>query len=98
MPKLKCPDCSSTDIGKHAVRKNKTGEKIVYRCKRCKRVFVADALLSRMRVEREVLILALNLYNEGYSYGGIKKILLERTNTVVTRSTIKRWIDKFSNM
>jgi transposase-like protein len=96
MHKIDCPDCGSSLISRHLIRKNKKGNKQVYRCRNCRRIFVEDLFMSRMRFDKESIVLALNLFNEGYSYGDIQKILKKKRNTVVSRSTIFRWIIRYS--
>jgi transposase len=46
-----------------------------------------------MRNSKEIILKALELRKLGYSYGEISKCL----NNIVSRQTIYKWIDKYSN-
>ena len=95
MEQISCPECSSKNVSHHMDRYSKKGKRVVYRCNWCKRIFVNERF-SRMRLKDEYIIMALNLFNEGLSYGKIQKKLYDRTGKRIVRSTIYRWIRKYS--
>ena len=93
-----CPDCGSSDLGRHSIRKNKKASKVVFRCKHCKRIFTEDKIFLRMRIKKEAIVLALKLFNEGYTYGRICRQISSRFALKVQRSTVYRWTEKYAKI
>ena len=90
-----CLYCEGISIKKHMLRKNKQSEKVVYRCKECRKIFTPDRLFYRMRISKDIIMKVLQLYDDGFSYGKIEKIL-EKEGKKVNKSTIFRWVRRYS--
>ena len=87
-----CPYCGSRDVIRHGLRKNQS-KKTVQRfgCNVCSYKFSQfDFLDYRMRNDRPIIEKALKLRREGKTLAQISNEI-----KVVSRQTIKRWLDKF---
>jgi len=93
---MKCPKCKSENISKRGKRYNKSGEKQLYLCNKCKRKFVEQNGFERMRNKKEIISRAVHLHNEGLSLFQVKDHLWQHDGVKVTRETINRWTKKYS--
>ena len=93
---MKCPKCKGKDISKRGKRYNKSGEKQLYLCNKCKRKFVEQNGFERMRYNKKIIVRAIHLHNEGLSLFQVKDHLWHHAGIKVTRETINRWTKKFS--
>ncbi|MBS3116976.1 hypothetical protein J4421_05260 [Candidatus Woesearchaeota archaeon] len=92
--KIACRHCKGNSVRRHMTRKTRQGEKMVYRCENCKRIFTEERFFLRMRKEKGIILRALQLYDDGFSYGKIQTVLQREKS--VNKSTIYRWIKKYS--
>jgi len=93
---MKCPKCKSENISKRGKRYNKSGEKQLYLCNKCKIKFVEHNGFERMRYNKEDIVRAIHLHNEGLSLFQVKYHLWQHDGIKVTRETINRWTKKYS--
>ena len=92
-----CPYCKGTDIGKRGKRYNKSGDKQLYRCSKCRSTFVEPNGFERMRHKKEDIVRAMHMHNEGMSLFKTKDHLWQHDGIEVTRKTISDWTKKYSN-
>lgn len=90
---IKCPRCGSLDIMKYGMRKGIQE----YICSKCKRKFTARDLAFGMRTPVEQVGASLSMYYNGLSLADIAQYLSQTHNNPVDRSTIYRWLIKFTS-
>jgi transposase-like protein len=95
---VKCPNCESQNVIKRGKRKTKKGFAQRFGCKDCSYRFVVDKQLSRLKATPEVVSISMDLYFKGNSLAKIQHHLKMFHKTEVDRSTILRWIHKFSKI
>lgn len=95
---MECLYCDSKDLSIHMNRKNNYSSKKVYACKNCGKYFSGDQYFKRMRYPKEAILFALNLYCSGLSFSRIKDILESEKGISVDRSTVYRWVEKYSRI
>ncbi len=93
---IECPECKSINVVKNGTRKCHKGINQRYLCKSCRHRFVVDKELSRIKATEKTLAVAMDLYFKGTSLAKIQQHLQMFYNTKVHRTTILRWIKKFS--
>jgi len=87
-----CKWCGSADIMKYGVR-NGIQE---YICLKCKRKFNAKDAPFKMRTEVEQIGASLNMFYDGLSFADIARHLEETYGNPVNRSTVYRWVIKYT--
>jgi putative transposase len=87
-----CKWCGSTDIMKYGTR-NGVQE---YICLKCKRKFNTKDAPYKMRTAVEQIGASLNMYYDGLSLGDISRHLDETYHNPVSRSTVYRWVVKYT--
>jgi len=95
---INCPECKGYDIKKDGKRKTKKGEVQRFKCRACGARFVHDKTFSRLKATPEGICVAMDLYFKGNSLAKIKHHLKMFYKVTVNRSTILRWIQKFSEI
>jgi transposase-like protein len=95
---IECPDCGSVEVIKYGKKKCKKGIQQNYQCKVCYRQFVGDQAFSRYKATSEAIVVSQDLYFKGVSLSKIQHHLKMFYKTDVNRSTIMRWIHKFSKI
>jgi transposase-like protein len=89
-----CPSCDSSEIIKAGVRHNKSGPKQTFFCLNCRKRFVVDGGLKRMKFPPQIISEVLKLSFNGNSSRAITRTLF--CNDVhVSNTTITRWIKKY---
>jgi len=91
--KLKCFHCGSTQLyywGEYAGIP-------YYKCKKCGRKFTAKDTWPRMKFEKKYIIEAITNYYNGMSTSKISQSFNDYHEIEVHKSTIWRWIIKYSN-
>lgn len=91
-----CPNCHAFDIVKRGKRYNKSGIKQLYRCNKCRSVFVEPDGFERMRFKKEKIVRAIHMHEDGLSLSKVKTHLWQHDNVKVTRWTISEWTKKYS--
>ena len=92
--KIACRFCNSTDLVKNGFQSGNQR----YRCKNCRHTFVESDCYPRMRYPKNTIIRALTYYYNGMSYKGIVSTFDDMANVTIPRSTVFRWIIKYSKM
>jgi len=90
---IACKWCSSLDIMKYGIR-NGVQE---YICLKCKRKFNAKDAPYKMRTTVEQIGASLNMFYDGLSLGDIARHLYETYNNPVNRSSVYRWIVRYTS-
>lgn len=95
---IDCPECHSYDVVKNGVRRCGKGENQRYLCRSCGYRFTLDKTLSRLKAHPEVVCVCMDLYFKGNSLSKIKHHVKMFYKLSVSRSTIMRWVHKFSDI
>lgn len=93
---MKCPKCKSVNISKRGKRYNKSGEKQLYLCNKCKRKFIERDGFERMRYNKKDIVRAIHLHNEGLSLFQIADHLWQHDGVKVSREAVREWCNKYS--
>jgi len=88
-----CKLCGSDNIAKHGIIKGV----LRYRCKDCKRTFMADDNLPDMKTPKDVITSALNMYYEGMSLHAIRRQLDLMHGYRPSVSTLYGWLTRYSD-
>ena len=92
-----CKYCSSGNITKREIRKNKKGDVRRYHCEDCKRRFSANIGFERMKYDDSVITRSLSMYFRGMSYRDIADTL-EEEGIRISHVTVYNWVCKYSAM
>ena len=92
---IECSKCKSPDVKKHAVRKNNSGEKEVFKCNECSGFFTPDDGFNRFRHSRDEIEIALKMRENDYSLAEVVEYLKDLYGLEVTRQSILYWERKF---
>ena len=96
--KLKlCKYCDSGNIVKRGKRKNKNGERQLFKCQDCKRTFTANFGFEKMRYDPILITRALQMYYSGMSVRDIADCF-EQEEIDVSYRSVYNWVDKYSKM
>ena len=93
---MKCPHCKSKEFSKRGRRYNKSGEKQLYLCNKCKRKFVEQDGFEKMRYNKKDIARAIHLHNEGLSLFQVKDHLWQHDGVKVSREAVREWCNKYS--
>jgi len=96
MVSFSCPKCRALDIVKRGKRYNKTIVKQLYRCNDCRLTFVEPDGFERMRFNKEKIVRAIHMHEDGMSLSKVQNHLWQHDNVKVTRWTISEWTKKYS--
>ncbi len=91
---IKCIYCSSFNVVKDGIRKNKHGKKQRYRCKDCGKRFVLDPVKGH-KANGKLIALSMDLYFKGLSLRKIADTIYQFYGIKIHHDTIRRWINKF---
>lgn len=89
-----CIYCHSTNVRKHSIRHNKSGEVQRYFCRDCNRKYSHTPKTHKCRAVVE----AINLHFDGVPYTQISKTIAETADTKVSEATISDWVDRYSSI
>jgi len=96
--KLKlCKYCDSGKIIKKGMRKTKSGNVQIFKCKDCKKRFTANFGFEKMRYNGTIITRALQMYYSGMSVRDIADCF-EQEEIDVTYRAVYGWIEKYSKM
>ena len=91
-----CHKCKYTKTKYHAVRRNKSGDKKIYRCLRCSSFTTPDDGFKKMKNAREIVSAGIELYYAGVSLRETSNILKRLFGINVSWMSILRWVRKYS--
>lgn len=92
-----CKFCNSLNIIKKGLRKNKTYNLQVFKCKDCNKRFSINLGFERMKASPQVITSAMQLYFTGESLRNVQKFL-ELQGVKITHKTVWNWIKKYTNL
>lgn len=91
---LECKCCGSSSLTK----KGFVAKKQLYKCKDCKHRFSRNENFARMKLDKNAIVLALNLYYDGLSLRKTQKNLERIFGVKVSQVTILNWVTKYSKL
>jgi putative transposase len=91
---LSCRYCSSGNIVKKAIRRNKYGNIQRYLCKECGRRFSFNIGFEKMRATPKIITSAMQLYFTGESFRNVQKFL-KLQGISITHMGVYNWINKY---
>ena len=91
---ITCRSCGSSDAFKYGKRRGVQ----YYICNNCKKKFAGTDGYPRMKYPREFAIKAITYYYNGMSYKNINHTFSDLKGISVAKSTIWRWVLKYSKM
>ncbi len=94
--KAECPYCKSNDIVKFGKRYCKDMIKQIYFCNKCKKKFIDEKDLQKMKGGSKVTAQILNMHFKGSSLSEISNQLKKNYNLTLHKSNISRRIQKYS--
>ena len=89
-----CKNCQSSNIKKAGIRKNKSGNIQLFKCKDCNSKFSINLGFERMRATPDQITMAMNLYFNGESSRKVAQSLI-LTGVKVSHITIQKWNKKY---
>lgn len=92
---MNCKYCGSEKVTKKGL--NNQGKQL-YKCKECKKRFIANGSFSRMRNEKNMIVAALNFYYDGMSLRKVRKNIEQIFGEKVSQVTVLNWIKKYSEL
>lgn len=92
-----CKFCNSGNLKKDGVRMNKKGDIQQYKCRDCKKRFVANYGFEQMRYGPTYITRSLQMYFTGMSVRDIAD-QLEQEGIDVSYRTVYNWVAKYSRM
>jgi transposase-like protein len=95
---VSCPKCSSLQVKKSGLRKNKSGNKQRFECLVCGKRFVKDLAFKGLKADGKTVTLALDLFYKGMSQRKIKDTIEQFMGVEVSQPTIDRWVQKFTRL
>lgn len=99
MPELDfvmCHECHYTKTKYHAVRRNKSGEKKIYKCLRCESFTTPDDGFWKMKHSGEVVSAGIELYYAGVSLREISSLFWRLFAVEISQVGILKWVRKYS--
>ena len=94
---VRCPKCGKNHIIKKGKRKTKYKTLQVYYCKTCRKRFVRKGLKDKM-YRPNVVVNAINCYNQGYTLEETSKLVNRRFKVKVSISSLHNWLTEFSDV
>jgi transposase-like protein len=92
-----CVFCSSQNIKKHGIRRNKSGDNQRFACIDCKKTFSVNLGFEKMRNNSQAIISAMQLYFTGESLRNVQKFL-RLQGIEVSHVTVYSWIKKYTGL
>ena len=92
-----CPRCSSENIIKEDIIKNKISSKQRFRCKDCNKKF-SDSALKFKTYPAKAILDAISYYNKGLSLNEVCKEINKRYKIKVSKSSVGNWINEFKEL
>jgi transposase-like protein len=89
-----CKHCGSSKVVKKGLRKLRNGSKQVYSCKDCGRRFAPG--LSKKWFNVNVILSAVNAYNQGYSLSEACDLISRQYKVIITKSSVSRWVQEYN--
>lgn len=91
-----CHACHYTKMKYHAVRRNKSGEKKIYKCMRCESFTTPDDGFWKMRYPGEVISAGIELYYAGVSFRETASLLWRLFGIKISDVGVLLWARKYA--
>lgn len=91
-----CHKCHYTKTKYHAVRRNKSGEKKIYRCLKCESFTTPDDGFWKMKHSGEIVSAGIELYYAGVSLREISSLFWRLFGVKISQVGVLKWIRKYS--
>lgn len=91
---MRCKYCGSESL----IKKGFVAKKQLYKCKDCGHRFYLNGKFVRMKVNKHVIVTALNLYFDGLSLRKTQRNLEQIFGEKISQVTILNWIKKYSKL
>ena len=91
---MPCKYCGSKSL----IKKGFVNGKQLYKCKDCGHRFYANESFVRMKIDKNSMVVALNLYYDGLSLRKTQRNLEQIYGIKVSQVTILNWIKKYSKL
>ncbi len=92
-----CPSCSSKNIIKKGLRKNKFQKIQRYRCKNCSKIFTNKKIANKT-YPSAIILNAISCYNLGNTQIEVSKLINQRYKIKAPQRTISEWINEYKNI
>jgi len=99
MPELDfvmCHECHYTKTKYHAARRNKSGDKKIYRCLKCGSFTTPDDGFWKMKHSGEIVSAGIELYYAGVSLREISSLFWRLFGVKISQVGVLKWIRKYS--
>jgi len=93
---IMCHNCHYTKTKYHAVRRNKSGEKKIYKCLRCESFTTPDDGFWKMRYPGEIISAGIELHYAGVSLREISSLFWRLFGIRVSWVAVLLWIRKYA--
>jgi transposase-like protein len=93
-----CRFCSSEEVVRYGVRKNKSSFKQMFKCNLCNRRFTPDNGYLKMKTEPEIVVEAMDLWQKGLSLAKIQDHLYTHHNVKISKEGIRGWVNKYDSV
>ncbi|MEM5810202.1 MAG: hypothetical protein QW156_04920, partial [Candidatus Aenigmatarchaeota archaeon] len=94
---INCPNCSSTNIIKKGIRKEKLKQTQLYFCKNCNKTFTLTKI-KKTKYPEKIILHAITFYNLGYSRKEVSKLIAKKFHIKIPERTISYWVKKYSKI
>ncbi|MCH8004462.1 MAG: hypothetical protein IH934_07590 [Nanoarchaeota archaeon] len=91
--KINCNECSSADVIKKGLKKNKLKTKQRYLCKNCRKIFTLKQ--EKEQYPLNTVLTSVSLYNLGYSFNETAKLTNKKFKTSISQKTISNWYNNY---
>lgn len=91
-----CHKCKHTKTKYHAVRRNKSGDKKIYKCLKCHSFTTPDDGFWKMKNPEEIVSAGIELYHAGISLRETTDILKRFFGINVSWMSVLRWVRKYA--
>lgn len=91
---INCKFCNSENIVKKGLRKLTNKNKQLYLCKNCNKRFTKT--INQKKFNIKIILNTVNAYNQGYNYQEVSDLISRKHKTIISKSSIDRWIKEYS--
>jgi len=92
-----CRFCNSTNIIKKGIRKNKTYNLQIFKCRTCNKRFSTNLGFEGMKANPQIITSAMQLYFSGESLRNVQKFI-ELQGVKIAHVTVYNWIKKYTGL
>ena len=96
IPENACPSCGADGATKAGVRKSKNHRNQIYKCRSCKKRFLANSGFERLSGPPTIVCRAIDDFFSGKSAGKIARGLEDEMEHAPKQQTVSNWIRRYS--